>query len=531
MASHPLEGSVRHPVPGAKAIGKADPAERLEATVLLRRSDGDGLKERVSKLSRREGARHHISREEFEKHYGADAADLSAVRDFARHHGLSVVQAHAGRRTVVLSGTVAQFNTAFGVDLQRFQHPGGSYRGRVGSIHLPDELHGRVDAVLGLDNRPIARPHFRTRHAPGNVHWHANAGNATSFTPPQLASLYAFPPGTGQGECVGIVELGGGERQADLTSYFASLGIATAPNVTVVSVDHGKNQPTGDPNGPDGEVMLDIEAVGAVAPQAAIAVYFAPNTDAGFLDAVTTAIHDTTNRPSVISISWGGPESSWTAQSTTAFDSAFQAAAAMGITVCVASGDNGSSDGVADGGDHVDFPASSPHALACGGTSIQVSGNQIASETVWNDGAQGGASGGGVSTVFALPTWQDKLKIKATAGGTQALANRGVPDVCGNADPQTGWDVRVDGTDSVIGGTSAVAPLWAGLIARINSANNNSPVGFINPQLYASPNVLNDVTQGNNGDFAAAAGWDACTGLGSPNGTKIAALLASPPTS
>jgi kumamolisin len=162
------------------------------------------------------------------------------------------------------------------------------------------------------------------------VPWAATGGDATSFTPPQLASLYDLPSKTGQGECVGIIELGGGERQADLSKYFSSLGIKSTPKVIVVSVDHSKNQPTGDPNGPDGEVMLDIEAVGAIAPRANIAVYFGPNTDAGFLNAITTAIHDTTNKPSVISISWGGPESSWTQQSLTAFDSAFQAAAAMG---------------------------------------------------------------------------------------------------------------------------------------------------------------------------------------------------------
>ena len=199
----------------------------------------------------------------------------------------------------------------------------------------------------------------------------------------------------------------------------------------------------------------------------------------------------------------------------------------MGITVCVASGDNGSSDGVQDGADHVDFPASSPHVLACGGTSLKVSGNEIRSETVWNDGAQGGAGGGGVSRVFALPTWQDGLKVKLTSGETQALNKRGVPDVSGDADPQTGWDVRIDGTNTVIGGTSAVAPLWAAFIARINAARGNNPVGFINPQLYASPQVLNDITQGNNGDFAAAPGWDACTGLGSPAGTKVAQLLSA----
>jgi kumamolisin len=305
------------------------------------------------------------------------------------------------------------------------------------------------------------------------------------------------------------------------------LGIGAAPSVTVVSVDHGRNQPTGDPNGPDGEVMLDIEVVGAVAPAAKIAVYFAPNTDAGFLDAITTAVHDVTNQPSVISISWGGPESSWTQQSMTAFDSAFQAAATVGITVCVASGDNGSSDGVTDGADHVDFPASSSYALGCGGTSLQVSGTTITSETVWNDGAQGGASGGGVSSFFALPAWQDGLHTTMTLGATAPLTMRGVPDVCGDADPDTGYDVRIDGTDAVIGGTSAVAPLWAGLIARINAAKG-SAVGYVNPTLYASPGALNDITQGNNGDFGASTGWDACTGIGSPNGAQVAALFGVP---
>jgi len=297
-----------------------------------------------------------------------------------------------------------------------------------------------------------------------------------------------------------------------------------------VSVDHGKNHPTGNPDGPDGEVMLDIEVVGAIAPQAHIAVYFAGNTDAGFLDAITTAIHDTTNKPSVISISWGGPESSWTQQSMTAFDSAFQDAATMGITVCVASGDSGSSDGVTDGANHVDFPASSPNVLACGGTNLQIANNATAAETVWNDGAQGGAGGGGVSSFFPLPAWQDGLQATLTAGGTSALTNRGVPDVSGDADPETGYTVRIDGTATVIGGTSAVAPLWAGLIARIN-ATNGTPAGFINPRLYATPSALNDITQGNNGAYAASPGWDACTGLGSPNGAQVAAVLAPAPTS
>jgi kumamolisin len=529
MARHPLKGSERKPVPGARSVGKSDPAERLEVTLLLRRRNADALKERVKKIGSRAGATPHLSLTEFDAQFGASAPDLAAVKAFAGAHGLSVVQEHAGRRTVILSGSVGQFNSAFGVDLQRFEHPGGSYRGRVGALELPDELRGVVEAVLGLDNRPAAKPHFRVRRSPGNVRWRADAGAGTSFTPLQLASLYDFPPGSGRGQCIGIVELGGGERASDLKAYFAGLGISSGPKVTAVSVDHGTNHPTGDPNGPDGEVMLDIEVVGSLAPQAQIAVYFAPNTDAGFLDAVTTAIHDATNKPSVLSISWGGPESSWTQQAMTAFDSAFQAAAALGITVCIASGDNGSSDGLTDGADHVDFPASSPYALACGGTSLLASGDTIASETVWNDGAQGGSTGGGVSAFFALPAWQEGLQVKRTSGGATALTMRGVPDVCGDADPETGYEVRIDGSDTVIGGTSAVAPLWAALIARINAAKG-TPVGYINPALYGTPGVLNDIVEGDNGDFGAGPEWDACTGLGSPDGDKIATLLGLAPT-
>jgi kumamolisin len=205
----------------------------------------------------------------------------------------------------------------------------------------------------------------------------------------------------------------------------------------------------------------------------------------------------------------------------TAFDEALQAAAAMGVTVCVASGDNGSGDGVDDGADHADFPASSPHSLACGGTNLQASGESITSETVRNDGVNGGASGGGVSGFFALPSYQEGLQVTKTHGGAEPLRMRGVPDVCGVADPQTGYDVRVDGSDTIIGGTSAVAPLWAGLIARINAAKA-SPIGFINPALYSHPGALRDIIHGNNGTFAAVPGWDACTGLGSPNGQKVA---------
>jgi kumamolisin len=514
VANTILKGSERGMLSGARVLGPADPAERLEVTVLVRRRGSADLAARVTALSSARSAPGRLTREQFAEAHGADPADFAAVRAFAAAHQLVVVAEHAGRRAIILSGTVAQFDGAFNVQLQRMEHDLGSYRGRSGSIELPATLDGVVEAVLGLDNRPQASPHFRLRRS---------ASGATSFTPIQVAELYGFPSGTGAGQCVGLIELGGGYRPADLNSYFQGLGVST-PVVVPVSVDHGANAPTGSANGPDGEVMLDIEVVGAIVPQAKIAVYFAPNTDAGFIDAVSTAIHDATNRPSVISISWGGPENSWTAQAAAAMNETLQAAATLGITVCVASGDNGSSDGVGDGADHVDFPASSPFALACGGTTLRGTGLTISSEKVWNDGAGAGATGGGVSALFPTPAWQEALNVVNSDGVKSVLSMRGVPDVAGNADPETGYNVRIDGTDTVIGGTSAVAPLWAALIARLNSAASTS-AGYLNPRLYQDPSVCRDITQGNNGDFAATVGWDACTGLGSPNGRAVGSAV------
>jgi kumamolisin len=354
-----------------------------------------------------------------------------------------------------------------------------------------------------------------------------------SFTPAQIAKLYDFPTDAdGTNQTIGIIELGGGYKPADLTTYFKSLGLAT-PSVTTVRVDGANNSPS-NADSADGEVMLDIEVAGAVAPKAKIVVYFAPNTDKGFLDAITMAIHDTTHKPSVISISWGGPESSWTTQSLDSFDQAFQSAAALGVTVCVAAGDAGSGDqnpanGTPDGLAHADFPASSPNVLACGGTKITVAANKITTEVVWNENTQSSAGGGGISDHFAVPTYQKNAGIPKSAnkGGR---VGRGLPDVAGDADPNSGYQVRVDGQNLVIGGTSAVAPLWAGLIALANQ-KLGKPVGFLNPILYTSANVtatMRDITSGNNGAYKAGKGWDACTGLGVPDGTKLIAALKAP---
>ncbi len=303
MAKILLKGSERSTVSGARVVAPANPAERLEVSVLVRRRGKQAMQSRLASVVAGKKIP-HLSKEEFAREHGADPQDFAKVRAFAEAQGLKVLQEHAARRTVILSGTVAQFCAAFGVQLHQMSHAGGTYRGRTGGIYLPTEWDGVVEAILGLDNRPQARPRFRSRPATGNIHRRARA-SAVSYTPPQVAAFYGYPNATGSGQCIGLIELGGGYRPADLSTYFSGLDVS-APSVTAVSVDHATNSPTGDADGPDGEVMLDIEVAGSIAPEARIAVYFGPNTDAGFLDAITTAIHDTTHNPSVISISWGG---------------------------------------------------------------------------------------------------------------------------------------------------------------------------------------------------------------------------------
>jgi kumamolisin len=526
-----IPGSERSALLGARAVGPADPKERILVTVLVRRrSSSKGLTSLIEEMStRKPPERRHLSRKEFAVSHGADPRDMKKVAAFARGYGIAVVESNAAQRRVVLSGTVTAFSTAFGVSLANYSHPGGSYRGRTGPVQVPEDLAPIIEAVLGLDNRPQARPHVRFATQRGEA---ASArAQGTSYTPPQIAQLYNFPHGAkGTGQCIAIIELGGGYRTTDLKNYYRALGIAM-PNVTSKSVDGGRNKPMVDMNA-DGEVLLDIEVSGAVAPGAKIVVYFAPNTDAGFLDAIKSAIHDNRNKPSVISISWGGPEKGWTQQAMQAMDQAFQEAAAMGVTVCCAAGDDGSSDlrppETDDGLFHTDFPASSPYALACGGTRLKGTGTVIREEVVWNEGRNDGATGGGISDIFGLPKWQVGAKVPPSAnpGGR---VGRGVPDVAGDADPLTGYQVLVDGQKGVIGGTSAVAPLWSGLIALLNQ-QIGSPVGYLNPLLYSLPaasGAFHDITSGNNditgkhGAYKARRGWDACTGLGSPNGAKL----------
>ncbi len=511
-----IPGSERQFNPQHERVGDADRGKQIDVTVYLRAS---GPLDWVDKEAAQPPAqRRTITREELARSYGASDQDVAAVRSFAKQYGLDVTAVDQGRRTMTLRGSVQAVAQAFGVqELGVYRHPtAGTYRARRGPLTVPAELAGVITGVFGIDQRPQATPHLRR---------HKQRQSATAYTPPQVAAAYSFPTGvTGAGETVAIIELGGGYSQTDLNTYFQNLGIAP-PSVSAVGVDGGSNSPGQNPDA-DGEVMLDIEVVGSVAPGAKIVVYFSTNSsDQGFLDAVSTAVHDTTNNPSVVSISWGGPEDSWTQQATTQMEQILTEAAALGVTVTVASGDSGSTDGETDGKQHVDFPASAPHALGCGGTSLQISNGEIVSETVWNDLPSGGAGGGGISTVFPVPSYQNALTNMPTNVDTRK-AGRGVPDVAGDADPETGYTILVDGQQQTIGGTSAVAPLWAGLIALINQSVGK-PAGFLQPLLYgsAAESGFHDITQGNNGSYEAAVGWDPCTGLGSPVGTALLQAL------
>jgi len=433
-----------------------------------------------------------------------DAAGIDRVRQFLDEHGITIENLYERTKTLHVRGTAAAMQTAFSVKLARFfGESGDQFRARAGAIYVPDDIAADVTAVLGLDDRNTARP--LNAFAP-------RAGGTAPLTPLQVAKAYQFPAGDGRGQTVGIVELGGAFKQEDLDAYLASLHVPSVP-VTVVPVMGAV--PTSDgANGADGEVMLDVEIIAAIAPAANVRVYFAPNSTAGFLGAINQAVQDGAQ---VVSISWGMAEKFWTKQAMTAFDQTFAAAVSGGCSVFAASGDTGSSDGVSGGGAHVDFPASAPHATGCGGTRLLVDASgALANEVSWNDNPTRSASGGGFSTVFPKPGFQT-----AVPG-----VKRGVPDVAGNGDPVTGYPVRVDGQNFVIGGTSAVAPLMSGLTLRLNQIAGRS-VGDFNAFAYANPADFSDVTVGNNGAFSTGPGWDPTTGLGSPVGAKLLATFTS----
>jgi hypothetical protein len=507
----PLKHSERRPRGGARLLGPADPDEELSVSVRVRRrGDGPALPTVVPR------GRGVLSRQAFADRFGASDRDLEQVAAFGRSHGMAVTELSVPRRTVVLSGTVQQASRAFGVELGRYETEQEAYRGREGMIHVPAHLAPIIEGVFGLDNRRMAR----------RVGAMAQPGQTVSLlTPPQVAALYDFPTGSnGTGQTIGLIEFLGGYQLSDANAFFGSLGLPT-PQLTAVEVDGEPNLP-GDPDA-DSEVELDLEVAGAIAPGASITLYFTPWTEQGWVDVITTAVHDTTNAPSVLSISWGWAENesagdvAWSPAAVEAVSTTFWEAAQLGITVFAASGDNGSDCKIGDRRAHVNYPTSDPFVTACGGTTISnVSGSSF-TETTW------AATGGGVSYLFDPQPWQAWAGVPASVNGDGRLG-RGVPDIAGNADPNSGYTVVVDGLTGAGGGTSAVAPLYAGLVALLNAALGE-PVGYLNPILYtfAEGYVFSDISDGISNASAGAPGynsgpgWDACTGLGRIDGNAL----------
>jgi kumamolisin len=435
-------------------------------------------------------------------------ADVRKMTDHLTWHKVSVTHVNMDWLTIHANGSVKALEQAFKVKLQDYSHEHGTFRHFDGHLTIPDELDGKITAVLGLHNGHQVKSHHRKKAVTSHA-------AQPQYYPNQIAQVYNFPSGTGAGEAVGIIELGGGYNLASLNAYNAKLGLPN-PIIKSVNIGSGKNNPSDVES--SGEVCLDIEMIAAIAPKATITVYFAGNTDQDFSNAIASAINDKVNKNTVISVSWGGPEISWAQQSVDAFEQDFAKAVKKGVNVYVAAGDSGSSDGTDQ--TTVDYPASSPHVIGCGGTEFMSTTNPLSNEVVWNDSDEGGAGGGGFSVSFAAPAWQVPL-IKGYKGYT---GKRGVPDVSGDASPNSGYVISVNGDVQVIGGTSAVAPLYAALNLLLNeSAGRN--IGWVNPMFYGGASAFQDITKGNNGKYSAGPGWDAASGLGSPNGTDILAIV------
>ncbi len=496
-----LPGSEKAANPHAARVQSVDPGEPIVVTVRLR--PDHAIPDEYTGQPRAE----------FEAEHRARPADIAGVDAFARQYGLHVDGVDAVQRTMLLSGTAAQMQSAFGTDLAEFATASETYRGRVGPISVPQDLAPAISSVVGLDDHTASQSHRVT----------AAATPATpGFTPLDVARAYAFPSGDGSGEHIGVISLGGRYDDRVQAQYQKMMGVPHVP-FNVVPVDGGADQPAD--AGPTGENMLDAEMIGTLVPNADKTMYIAPNTDRGFLDAISTALHDA-HHNDAISISWGGPETRFTPQAVRAFNELFKEARAMGVSVFSAAGDNGATDGVDDGAKHVDFPSSSPGVIANGGTKLATAADgSIARETVWNElRHHQGATGGGISDINPKPPAQSALPIEG----------RGVPDIAGDADPTTGFRMLVPLGNGkagleLVGGTSAVAPLYASLAARLEQ-NLGHPLGDLQRAIYAAPAAaFHDVTVGNNGGFKAQPGWDAATGRGSVNGTALLGFLGGRP--
>lgn len=539
-----LRGSERHPSKEAKLLGPADEGEKFKVTIVLRRrTDGEPMPDfdyyTKTPLSRRRP----LDMDTFAKKYGAHPDDTANVIKFAERSGLRIEETHAARRTVVASGTVSQMNKAFGVKLGRYQHTvmrGGkrkatteteTYRGRDGDIYVPKGLDDIIVGVFGLDNRNVTK---------------RNGGdppNTSMISVQTVTQLYNFPSNSAAGQTIAIFSEEG-YQSSDISATFGG----SPPTVTDVTVD-ASNSGAEDP-----ETTQDICISAAAAPGASIAVYFTTFDQAGWVDLVQRVVHPNAGDPrcSVLSSSFyvlnSDDSSSLSTVSKSWIDAvtmAFEDAAVQGVTICIASGDTGSDSKIGDGKTHVQYPASDPWVLSVGGTTVgNVAGNTC-DEYVWNDSFSGncfggtfsgsGATGGGISGYFPLPSYQNGAGVPGSLN--DGHIGRGVPDVAANASPNSGYPITVGGLPCVGNGTSASAPLWAGLIAVLNAALGEN-VGFINPYIYqfgsaafkdilGAPGPVDNAMNGAPG-YPANAGWDACTGWGSPDGVALLAKFENP---
>jgi kumamolisin len=435
---------------------------------------------------------------------------------------------------------VADLSAAFGVRLLDYTHPElGKFHARTGAVSIPAEVGDAITGVFGFNNHRILRRKKRLIDArPASAA--ASSASRPWFLPQEVGAIYDFPTADASKLCVGLLEFGGGVDEQDVATYFAKIKLPP-PTVKIITLDGASGKPASDPDS-TGEVMLDVEVAGALAGGAKIAVYFSSFDEKGLVDCVSKVISDSENDPSVVSISWGWDENQpmngrvlWSPAAIEHVNESFLALAHLGVTVCVSTGDDGSEAKVKDGLAHVNFPATSPYVLAVGGTTLHArtsaAGRKTITEVVWNNGP-GDGTGGGISDITPVPAWQANVVPRSI--NTGHFAGRAIPDVAANADPQTGYFVMSNGQFGIVGGTSASAPLWASLIARIN-ASLGSRVGNFNALLYSKigpAETLRDITKGNNdtdgllgGQFAAKAGWDPCTGWGTPDGAKLLKAL------
>jgi kumamolisin len=445
---------------------------------------------------------------------------VERVRRFAKKQHMEVLAVDLKGRCVTLVAKARDAERAFATKLLRFDDAGVRRHYPKGNFRVPRELVSIAHAVLGLDTRPPRGESLRN---------HSGAVSGDGLLPSEMARLYGITTaGRGAGQCIAIIEPAGGYDPADIAKACQAMA-APMPQITDIRVGRGRNAPGVNARA-DEEVALDIQVIAGVAPEARIVVYFTELSEAGLVAGLCRAVHGP-KRPNVVVMTWGQPEFFWRQreEERRALDAVLQDAVRLGVTVVATAGDDLATERMNDGKVHVNYPASSPYVLSCGGTQIALDPprTKIVDEMVWNERGRRG-TGGGISEIYGVPAFQSATKLPGSLN--DGRPGRGVPDVAAAAGVLNGYRIFLNGSDVVMSGTSAVAPLWGAFIALLNEQRGLS-LGFLNRRLYQSPSLLKAITSGDNIDalsglgYRAGDGWSACTGLGTPNGAAIIAAL------